>query len=105
MDVVSRLEDRIRSLEASRGRNRLAASVFGFGLLLVSAVAMVPQTAQEAQEAQTVQELTAHRIMLSGETDQTSIVLRAGPQSSLLIQTADGQEIARIGGPAGRHTR
>lgn len=105
MDAITRLEARIRSLETSRGRNRLAAWAFGLGLMLVTAAAMVPQTAQEAQEAQTAQELTARRITMTNETDQTSIVLLAGPQSSLVIQTVDGQEIARIGGPAGRYSR
>lgn len=105
MDAIARFESRIRSLEASRRRSRLSAWALGLVCVLVSAAAMMPQTAQGPQEAQAVENLTAQRITLTDEADQPSVVLLAGPGSSLVIQTEDGEEIARIGGLAARHTR
>lgn len=98
MDAIDRLEARIRSLETSRNRTRLAAWVFGLMSVLVSATAMAPQTTPLPQTAQTVDSLTTERITLTGAADGSALVLVAGPRSSLVVQTDDGRETARLGG-------
>ena len=99
MDASLLLAARIGSLEQSRNRYRRAVGALALAVALLCAVAMVPQ----AQE-----ELRAQRLLLvhsDAANAGTGVVLLAGPGGSLLIQTTDGTEIARIGGPAARHIR
>jgi hypothetical protein len=99
MDALSRLESRIHSLEQSRDRNRRAAWALALLLAVLSAAALVPQTQEELRTQRLV-------LMRPGtSTADSSTVLVAGPESSLVIQRTDGTEIARIGGPAVRPVR
>jgi hypothetical protein len=94
MGATSGLESRIRSLEASRDHCRTAAWGLGLIVAIMSAMAMMPSPPQE---------LAAERIVLT--QDSASVVLVPGPGSSLVIQTPEGEEVARIGGPAARRAR
>ena len=93
MDSTTHLEARVRTLETSQRRSRVLAFVLGLAVVLVTGAAMVPQ----AQEV-----VTTERLVLINGPDSASVVLVAGPESSLVIETLDGEEVMRLGGPAVR---
>lgn len=94
MESIAALENRVRALETSLRRSRLLALMLGLTMFGVAGAALVPQ----AQE----QVMTRRLVLTSGLTDSSAVVLIAGPQSSLVIQTPAGAEILRLGGPAAR---
>ena len=81
-------------LERSLRRSRQLALTFVLGIALIVAAAMVPQAQEYA--------VTTERLILNNAPDSSAIVLLAGPESSLVIQTLTGEEVLRIGGPAVR---
>ena len=99
MDSMTQLETRVRRLETSLHRSRLLAFMLGLVVVLIAGAAQVPD-AQEAQEV-----VTTERLVLTNEPDSAAVVLVAGPQSSLVIQTPAGEEVLRLGGPAARRIR
>ena len=106
MDSMATLEARVHRLESSLRRSHRVALLLGLALTLITAAAMVPQatdrvTGQLLSQAQ--EQVTTRRIVLTnGAADPSGVVLVAGPQSSLVIQKPDGEEVLRLGGPAGR---
>jgi hypothetical protein len=99
MDPMTQLEARVRTLETSLSRSRLLAFMLGLLVVLIVGAAQVP----EAQEAQEV--VTTERLVLTNGPDSTSVVLVAGQESSLVIETPAGVEVMRIGGSAVREIR
>ncbi len=97
MDPTTQLEARVRLLETSLSRSRLLAFVLGLVVVLIAGAAQVPD-AQEAQEVVTTERL----VLTNGPDSAAAVVLVAGPESSLVIQTPAGEEVLRLGGPAGR---
>lgn len=97
MNDVWGLERRMARVERSLRRSRVAGATLAIALVLTSIVAMAPQ--QEPQE------LTLARLLLANVEDTSMVMLVAGPESSLVIQKPNGEEIARIGGPAARLVR
>ncbi len=93
MDSMTQLEARVRTLETSLRRSRLLAFMLGLIVVLITGAAQVP----EAQEV-----VTTERLVLTNGSDSSSVVLVAGPESSLVIQTPAGEEVLRLGGPAVR---
>ena len=92
MEPMSTLEVRVEALESSLRRARRLALVLGAALAGITATAMVPQAPDQ---------VTTRRLILT-DPSSPGVVLLAGPESSLLIQTPSGQEVLRLGGPAGR---
>jgi len=93
MDSITQLDARVRTLETSLHRSRLLAFMLGLAVVFVVGAAQVP----EAQEV-----VTTERLVLTNGPDASSVVLVAGPESSLVIETPDGEEVLRLGGPAAR---
>ena len=96
MDSMTQLEARVRTLETSLRRSRLLAFVLGLAVVLFTGAAQVP----EAQEV-----VTTERLVLTNGSDASSVVLVAGPESSLVIETPAGEEVLRLGGRSLRHIR
>ncbi len=86
MDSMTQLEARVRTLETSLLRSRLLAFMLGLAVVLMTGAAQVP----EAQEA-----VTTERLVLTNGPD--TVVLVAGPESSLVVQTPAGEEVLRLG--------
>ncbi len=99
MDSMTQLEARVSTLETSLSRSRRLAFMLGLAVVLIVSAAQVP----EAQEAQEV--VTTERLVLTNEPDSTAVVLLAGPESSLVIETPAGEEVMRIGGSDLRRIR
>ena len=93
MDSITPLEARVRTLETSLRHARLLTLMLGLGIALIAGAAVVPQEQDE---------LTTGRLVLTNAPDSSAVVLLAGPESSLVIQTPTGEEVLRIGGPAAR---
>ena len=93
MDSMIQLEARVRRLETSLRRSHLLAFVLGLAVVLITGAAQVTET----QEA-----VTTERLVLTNGPESSTVVLVAGPESSLLIETLAGEEVLRLGGPAGR---
>ncbi len=91
MNPMTRLEGRVHRLETSLRRSRLLAFILGLAVVLITGAAQVP----DAQE-----EVTTERLVLTNGPDSSAVVLVAGLESSLVIQTLDGEEVMRLGGPA-----
>ena len=89
MDSTTQLEARVRILETSLRRSRLLALMLGLTVMLITGAAMVPQ----AQD-----EVTTERLVLTNGPDSSSVVLVAGTESSLVIETPTGEELLRLGG-------
>jgi hypothetical protein len=85
-------------LERSLRRSRWLTAALGLGCLVVAAAAFAPQ----AQEAQTPEQLTTQRLVLTNAQSVPAVVLVAGPDASLIVQTPEGAEVIRLGGPAAR---
>ena len=96
MDSMTQLEARVCTLETSLHRSRLRAFLLGLAVVLVTGAAQVP----EAQEA-----VTTERLVLTNGPDSSSVVLVAGPESSLVIKPLAGVEVLRLGGSAARRIR
>ena len=96
MDSMTQLEARVRTLETSLHRSRLLAFTLGLAVVFIVGAVQVP----EAQEVQAV--VTTERLVLTNGPDSAPVVLVAGPESSLVIETPDGEEVLRLGGPAAR---
>mgnify|MGYP006342504249 CR=1 FL=1 len=92
MDPTHTLESRVEALESSLRRSRRLALLLGVALVGITATAMVPQAPDQ---------VTTQRLVLTGP-GSPGVVLLAGPGSSLVIQTPTGEEVLRLGGPAGR---
>ncbi len=92
MDPTCTLESRVGALESSLRRTRRLALLLGVALGGITAAAMVPQASDQ---------VTTQRLLLTGPASP-GVVLIAGPESSLIIQTPSGEEVLRLGGPAGR---
>ncbi len=103
-DYTPTLEARVRALETSLHHIRRLAMLLGLALVLVAGVAMVPQATDPATPPLLSQsaDVTTGRLILTNPASP-GVVLLPGPESSLIIQTSSGEEILRIGGPAGRH--
>lgn len=99
MDSMTQLEARVRTLETSLHRSRLLAFMLGLAVVLIVGAAQVP----EAQEAQDV--VTTERLVLINGPDSSSVVLVAGSELSLVIETLAGEKVLRLGGPAGRQIK
>jgi hypothetical protein len=93
MDSTSSLEGRVVALETSLRRTRLLAVVLGLSVLMILVPAFVPQ----AQDV-----VTTRRLVLTDATDSAAVVLLAGPEASVIIQTPSGDEVLRLGGAAAR---
>jgi len=93
MDSTSSLESRVVALETSLRRARLLALVLGLSALMILVPAFVPQ----AQDV-----VTTRRLVLTDATDSAAVVLLAGPEASVIIQTPSGEEVLRLGGAAAR---
>jgi hypothetical protein len=93
LDTLLRLEARVASLETSLSRTRLLASSLGVALALIFAAGFTPQ----AQE-----EVSTQRLVLTTEEGTPALTLRAGPRSSLVIQSPTGEEMFRLGGSPAR---
>jgi len=110
VDPIKLLEKRLASLERSLRRSRRVSAALGLGCVVAVAAALVPQvpaapTAAERQAdpaEQTQELLRTQGLVLTNELDVEMIVLRAGTDGSLVVQTPDGGEIVRLGGPAAR---
>ncbi len=89
--VDSQLRARVRSLELTLARTRRMAVGLVLALLVVLTAGM-----------SSGEEVVTSRLILMGNAYEPGVVLRAGPEASLVIETSDGKEIARIGGPAAR---
>ena len=96
MDSFAHLESRINSLERSLRRSRM---VLAASLLLAFLFVGLGMTRQ-AQE-----EVRAARLVLTTPMDSIGVVLQAGPQSSLLVLTSEGEQVVRLGGPPIRPVR
>jgi len=128
MEPLAHLETRVHALEASLRRSRLLAAALGAGLALTvvgmtvesptaAEASPTPQVAPEraaSSEAATPEaalaslaqeQLATERLLLVGAAAGEGIVLRAGPDASLIVESADGREIVRIGGTPARHAR
>ncbi len=89
MDSMTQLEARVRTLETSVRRSRLLAFLLGLAVVLITGAAQVP----EAQDV-----VTTERLVLTNGPGSSSVVLVAGPESSLVIETPAGEEVLRLGG-------
>jgi hypothetical protein len=85
---MSRLEARVHALEKSGNRSRRIAWALGLLLAFFSMAALLPQATPEVR---------TNRLVLT-RPDLGHIVLLAGPESSLVIESSNGSEIARLGG-------
>jgi len=128
MESLTHLETRVHALEASLRRSRLVAVGLGVGLAF-SVVGMTvdsptaaeasptPQvapdraawseasTAEALLASQAQEQLATERLLLVDAGGGGGIVLRAGPDASLIVESSDGREILRIGGTPARHAR
>ena len=91
--VRPELESRIDRLEQTVRRSRTLSAVLGSIVAILVLSAMLPQERDE---------LKGNRLVLTDGEGEPSVVLVAGPQSSLLIETPEGREVLRLGGPAVR---
>jgi hypothetical protein len=89
----------------------MAATAIGIGALLLSAVALAPQAqtspaspaaAPPRAQTQAQEEVATQRLVLTDESGAASIVLAAGPESSLLVLTPSGSVLLRLGGQPAR---
>ena len=96
MDPMTQLEARVCTLETSLRRSRLLAFVLGLAVVLITGAAQV----REAQDV-----VTTERLVLTNGPDSSAVVLVAGLESSLVIQTPAGEEVMRLGGPSARPAR
>ena len=85
------LESRIDQLERTVRRSRTLSALLGSVIAILVLSAMLPQERDE---------LKGNRLVLTDSEGEPSVVLVAGPESSLLIETPGGQEVLRLGGPA-----
>lgn len=92
-DVLAPLEARVTSLETALRRSRALAAGLATALALVVLAAFSPQ----AQE-----DVTARRLVLTDAMDSAALVLVAGPEASLVLQSPTGEEVFRIGGNPAR---
>ena len=99
MDSMTQLEAPVRTLETSLHRSHLLAFMLGLAVVLIVGAAQVP----EAQEAQDV--VTTERLVLINGPDSSSVVLVAGSELSLVIETLAGEKVLRLGGQAGRQIK
>ena len=91
MSSIPSLDARVASLETALRRTRLLAFFLASAWLWLAAVGF----ARQAQE-----EVVTQRLVLTDAADSAVVVLVAGPESSLVVQTPEGAEVIRIGGPA-----
>ena len=120
MTPTSALESRVRALESSLRRTRSAALGLGLLLTILAGAALVPQSTDattrmllsrpddQAAPApqvpnQVANQVNAGRLVLTDAAGAPAVVIVAGPESSVVIQTPTGQEVLRLGGPPGRH--
>ena len=126
MDAITLLETRVAALERSLGRSRFVAAMFGLAFFVFAAGAFLPQDRgqvpslarrlldaraqsqpstplQTAPTAQAQELLRAPGIVLTDAADIEMIVLRAGSDGSLIVETPNGAEIMRLGGEPARH--
>jgi hypothetical protein len=91
--VRSQLESRIDRLEHTVRRSRTLSAILGSVVAILVLGAMLPQETDE---------LKGTRLVLTDADGEPSVVLLAGPESSLLVETPEGREVLRLGGPAVR---
>ena len=96
MDSMTQLEARVRTLETSLHRRRLLAFMLGLAVAFIAGATQVP----DVQDV-----VTTERLVLTNGPDNSSVVLVAGPESSLVIETLAGEEVLRLGGPAARQIK
>ena len=93
MDPLVSVEARVGALEDALRRTRRTAVV------LASAVAILVLSAMMPRERSSVE---VEKLVLTDSVGEPSVVLTAGPESSLVIETPSGEEVLRIGGPSMR---
>lgn len=115
MDTTPTLEARIRALESSLRRTRMGALGLGLLLTILAGTALVPQSTDAttrmllepatapATAPQVANQVNAGRLVLTDAAGAPAVVIVAGPESSVVIQTPTGEEVLRLGGPPGRH--
>lgn len=111
MDTTPTLEARIRALESSLRRTRMGALGLGLLLTILAGTALVPQSTdattrmllEPAAAPQVANQVNAGRLVLTDAAGAPAVVIVAGPESSVVIQTPTGEEVLRLGGPPGRH--
>ena len=89
-DTPSELELRVHDLERSLRGSRRFVALLGSVVTILVLSAMLPQERDELQ---------GPRLVLTDAAGAPAVVLLAGPESSLLIETPAGQEVLRLGGP------
>jgi hypothetical protein len=95
-DVLAPLEARVTSLETALRRSRVLAAGLATILTLVVLAAFAPQSQEN---------VTTRRLVLTDAMDSVALVLVAGPETSLVLQSPAGEDVFRIGGnPARRIT-
>jgi hypothetical protein len=87
------LDQRVASLEGSLRRTRVLALALGAAWLWLALAGFARQTQEE---------VVTQRLVLTDAADSAVVVLVAGPESSLVVQTPAGTEVVRLGGPAAR---
>jgi hypothetical protein len=93
MSSTRSLDARVASLESALRRTRLLAFCLASAWLWLA----VAGFARQAQE-----QVVTQRLVLTDSADSAVVVLVAGPESSLVVQTPAGAEVIRLGGPAMR---
>jgi hypothetical protein len=120
MSAAPALEARIQALESSLRRTRRGALGLGLVLTLITGAALVPQTTETTRmllatptqrvtapqalpdQAQVADQVSAGRLILTDAAGAPAVVILAGPDASVVIQTPAGDEVLRLGGHPAR---